>query len=154
MLVLPPKPHLVVDFYGCSEQRLDDLEGLKRVLYEAAHAIGATTIGDHFHQFSPHGVTGVVVIAESHISVHTWVEEGYAAVDLFMCNSKLTAERVEFAVNLIGSFLQASHSTINAIQRGAAQCAMISGACPTASISNEKADSKTSYSPPTKATSR
>jgi S-adenosylmethionine decarboxylase proenzyme len=141
MLVLPPKPHLVVDYYGCSSEKLDDLEGLKAVLYEAANAIGATTIGDHFHQFSPHGVTGVIVIAESHISVHTWVEEGYAAIDLFMCNSKLTTERVEHAVNLIGSFLEASHSTLNAIQRGAAQCTMLSGTSPTSATSTARVDS-------------
>ena len=142
MLLLPPKPHLVIDFYGCCPDKLDDLEGLRAVLYDAARAIGATTIGDHFHQFSPHGVTGVVVIAESHISVHTWVEEGYAAVDLFMCNSKLTSERVEHAVSMIGNFLEASHSTVNAIQRGAAQCMTPSADSPTPSTSNAKADSR------------
>ncbi|GIW72827.1 MAG: hypothetical protein KatS3mg102_2369 [Planctomycetota bacterium] len=133
MLLMPPKPHLVIDFYGCDAARLNDLEGLKAALYEAARTIGASTIGDLFHQFSPHGVTGVLVIAESHLSVHTWVEEGYAAIDMFMCNSNLSSERVEAAVARIGAFLRAERSTISAIQRGAAACTRLSGSSATAS---------------------
>lgn len=120
MLYLPPKPHLVLDFYGCEPERLDDCEGLKALFYEVARTIGATTIGDVFHRFSPCGVTGVIAIAESHISIHTWVETRYAAVDLFLCNSSLRSEDVEAAVARIGRFLGARGSTVSAIQRGGA----------------------------------
>lgn len=120
--VIPPKPHLIIDFYGCDAERLNDLKRLKSCLYECARVLGATTIGDVFHQFSPYGVTGVLAIAESHLSVHTWVEAGYAAVDLFMCNSNLNAAKVERAVALIAAELGAESQVVNAIQRGAALC--------------------------------
>jgi S-adenosylmethionine decarboxylase len=120
MLFLPPKPHLVADFYGCDAARLDDLEGLKQLLYDVAREVGARTIGDIFHQFSPAGVTGVVAIAESHISIHTWIETRYAAVDLFLCNSSLDAARVDAAIARITRFLGAASATVSAIQRGAA----------------------------------
>ena len=114
------KPHVLVDFYGCSPARLNDLEGLRSVLYATARALRCTTIGDLFHQFSPFGVTGVVAIAESHISVHTWVEDGYAAIDLFLCNSSLRPEDVDAAVGSIAAFLQAERSDVRMVQRGAA----------------------------------
>ena len=120
MIVLTPRPHLIVDLYGCDAERLNDCEGLKHLLYRVAREVGATTIGDIFHQFSPHGVTGVLAIAESHISVHTWVESRYAAVDLFLCNSNLTAASVERAVASIKEFLHASSASVSSIQRGAA----------------------------------
>jgi S-adenosylmethionine decarboxylase proenzyme len=120
LLLIPPKPHLIVDFYGCDPERLDDCEGAKELLYQVARDVGATAIGDIFHQFSPHGVTGVLAIAESHISIHTWVECRYAAVDLFLCNASLTAPAVEAAVERIRAFLRAQSSTTSVIQRGAA----------------------------------
>jgi S-adenosylmethionine decarboxylase proenzyme len=122
VILIPPKPHLVIDFYGCDPERLDDCEGTKALLYEVAKGIGATVVGDIFHQFSPHGITGVLAIAESHISIHTWVEYRYAAVDLFMCNSNLTSAAVEAAVARISCFLKAASSSVTAIQRGAAPC--------------------------------
>ncbi len=117
---LPPKPHVLVDLHGCDSDRLNDLPGLRRVLYETARALGCTTVGDVFHQFSPHGVTGVIAIAESHISVHTWVEDGYAAVDLFLCNSTgLDGEALLGAVDGIAAFLEASETKVRAVERGA-----------------------------------
>jgi S-adenosylmethionine decarboxylase proenzyme len=120
MLIVPAHPHLLVDLYGCDAARLNDAAGAKRLLYEVASIVGATTIGDIFHQFSPHGVTGVLAIAESHISIHTWVEDGYAAVDLFLCNSELSRTAVERAIEAIKTFLRAEACTVSAIQRGAA----------------------------------
>src|SRR5688572_18312961 len=121
-LFIPPKPHLVLDFYGCEAARLDDCGGCRTLLYDVARDVGATTLGDFFHQFSPHGVTGILAIAESHILIHTWVEEGYAAVDLFMCNASLQPAQVEAAVSRLKRFLGARASTINVIQRGRAGC--------------------------------
>src|SRR3989344_5516354 len=78
--------HLLIDFWGAS--RLDDLDHIKEALREAVLAAGATLLHIHLHHFSPNGgVSGVAVLAESHISVHTWPERGYAAFDIFMCGS-------------------------------------------------------------------
>ena len=78
--------HLLIDFWGAS--RLDDLDHIKEALREAVLAAGATLLHIHLHHFSPNGgVSGVAVLAESHISVHTWPERGYAAFDVFMCGS-------------------------------------------------------------------
>jgi len=115
----PPRPHWLIDFYGCDPERLDDVAGLKRLLYEVAATLGATTIGDVFHRFSPCGVTGVVAVAESHLSIHTWVESGYAAVDLFLCTSGATPERVERAVGRVAEFLGARRRTVSVAERGA-----------------------------------
>jgi len=64
---------------------LDDFSGIESLMLKAAEAAGATIVQSVFHRFSPHGVTGVVVVAESHLSIHTWPEYGYAAVDFFTC---------------------------------------------------------------------
>jgi len=77
--------HLVIEYYQCNSDILNDVGGIRKRLCEAAEAIGATIIGDTFHKFAPHGVSGTVVIAESHLSVHTWPEVGYVAVDIYTC---------------------------------------------------------------------
>ena len=79
--------HLLVEYHGCDPKIINDLEGLRELMLEAANRSGATVLGDSFHYFSPQGVSGVVVIAESHMSVHTWPEHGYAAVDIFTCGT-------------------------------------------------------------------
>ena len=81
--------HILMEFHECEPQRLDDLTLLKTTMSEAAIASGATIIKSVFHQFSPQGVTGVVVVAESHIAIHTWPEKNYAAVDYFTCNENM-----------------------------------------------------------------
>jgi S-adenosylmethionine decarboxylase proenzyme len=77
--------HLIAELYRCDPQRLADLALVQRSMLEAAGAIGATILGNAFHHFSPSGVSGAVVIAESHLSIHTWPEHGYGAVDVFTC---------------------------------------------------------------------
>lgn len=76
--------HLIIDLHGAS--RLDDLELMERTLREAVVECGATLLHIHLHHFTPNGgVSGVAVLAESHISVHTWPERSYGAFDVFMC---------------------------------------------------------------------
>lgn len=78
--------HLLVDLWGAS--RLDDPDHIDQALRDAAVVAGATILHSHFHHFSPNGgVSGVVVLAESHISIHTWPERDYAAIDIFMCGA-------------------------------------------------------------------
>ncbi len=77
--------HILVEFNGCSSEVLNDVEVIEAAMVEAAKKAGATVIQSTFHHFSPFGVSGVVVIQESHLAIHTWPEYGYAAVDLFTC---------------------------------------------------------------------
>ncbi len=78
--------HLLLELWGA--RNLDDPKRIDTWLCNAARAAGATILHSHFHHFSPNGgVSGVVVLAESHISIHTWPERDYAAVDIFMCGS-------------------------------------------------------------------
>ncbi|MHC1636407.1 MAG: polyamine aminopropyltransferase [Candidatus Methanospirareceae archaeon] len=80
--------HVIAEFYGCAEEILDDVEKIKRALLRAAEEAGGTVKTSSFFKFQPQGVTGVVIIAESHLSIHTWPELQYAAIDIFTCGSK------------------------------------------------------------------
>jgi spermidine synthase len=77
--------HILVEFMGCEPHIMNDVSGIERDMVGAAQKAGATVINSTFHHFSPYGVSGVVVIQESHLAIHTWPEYGYAAVDLFTC---------------------------------------------------------------------
>jgi len=77
--------HILVEFMNCDPRVMNDAASIERDMVEAAKKAGATVINSTFHHFSPFGVSGVVVIQESHLAIHTWPEWGYAAVDLFTC---------------------------------------------------------------------
>ncbi len=77
--------HLIVDLYDA--RRLDDVDHIEATLRRCVEASGATLLHIHLHRFQPNGVSGVAVLAESHISIHTWPEAGYAALDVFMCGA-------------------------------------------------------------------
>ncbi|MFN7957863.1 MAG: adenosylmethionine decarboxylase [Holophagaceae bacterium] len=79
--------HLLVEFTGCNPAALADLEGVTAAMLAAAQASGATIVTHSFHHFSPHGVSGAVIIAESHLAIHTWPEHRFAAVDYFSCGA-------------------------------------------------------------------
>ncbi|MDX1672037.1 MAG: adenosylmethionine decarboxylase [Balneolaceae bacterium] len=80
---------ILVEYYDCTKDQLNDVEYIESALIEATKASGATLISHNFHKFSPHGVSGVIVIAESHVSIHTWPEYRYAAVDIFTCGDTI-----------------------------------------------------------------
>jgi S-adenosylmethionine decarboxylase len=105
--------HALLDITG--GDRLDDPAFLEHVLRTAAAAAGAHVIGAHFHHFGPEqGVTGVLLLAESHISVHTWPERDLAAFDIFMCGSALTSR----AVATIREFFPGAKVSAQMIARG------------------------------------
>lgn len=81
--------HLLVEYHGCDRELLNTPEHIRTALKAAVIAAGATPLHEVVHAFSPHGVTGVIVIAESHFSIHTWPEYGFAAVDLFTCGEQV-----------------------------------------------------------------
>ncbi|MEW6439670.1 MAG: adenosylmethionine decarboxylase [bacterium] len=111
---------LIVELYGCDTTLLDDPSRLEIVLTEAIHRSGATIIRPFFHQFSPHGVSGVIVIAESHVAIHTWPEYGYGAVDIFTCGDQV---RLDFIFDHIRTELRAQNVSVMEVQRGTLQLA-------------------------------
>ena len=80
---------ILIEFYDCQAEILTDRDRVRQYMLEAARHAGATVISDTFHHFKPDGISGVVVIAESHISIHTWPEHRYAAVDVFTCGDSV-----------------------------------------------------------------
>lgn len=107
--------HVLMEFHDCSVELLDDLNGLEATMNEAATAADATIIKSVFHQFAPQGVTGVVIIAESHLAIHTWPEHGYAAVDFFTCNTQMD---YILSYNLIAEQLKSKKFTYSTVNRG------------------------------------
>ena len=99
----------------CDAALLDDVALVKQVLLAAAEEAGATIVGEVFHKFSPVGVTGIVCIAESHISIHTWPEHAYAAVDIFTCGENLKPME---AAHFIAEGLLAQHCNVMEVKRG------------------------------------
>jgi S-adenosylmethionine decarboxylase len=92
LTALPLGNQLVVDFYDCGCGSFDDLEWVENVMIEAANRARATVIDVVFHKFNPYGISGLVVIAESHFAIHTWPEHRYAAIDIFTCGDTLDSE--------------------------------------------------------------
>lgn len=108
--------HLILELMDCDRKRLSDCDFLRNTLLAACAAAGATIMGDFFRTFPPYdGVSGVVIIAESHFSVHTWPEYGYAAIDIFTCGNSLHPEK---AVELLVRELRASDHSIVELNRG------------------------------------
>ena len=81
--------HILAEIHGCDANVLNDSTGVEQIMVEAALKAGAEIREVAFHKFSPQGVSGVVVISESHLAVHTWPEHGYAAVDVFTCGDSV-----------------------------------------------------------------
>ena len=107
--------HLLVELQDCNKEALDNLDFLREVMLGAAVACGAVVLGDSFHRFSPQGVSGVVVIAESHLSIHTWPEYAYAAVDIFTCGTSVEPRKAaEFLIKKLGS----KNPSLTEVQRG------------------------------------
>ena len=85
--------HILLDVWGVDAETLNDLETIQEAMLGAAAVAGATVVDSTFHRFPVQGLSGVVVLAESHISVHTFPEHGYAAFDIFTCGTRVDPER-------------------------------------------------------------
>lgn len=107
--------HLLLELHECSSEILNNLETVKTALVEAAKRAEATIIDVVFHEFNPFGISGVVVIAESHLSIHTWPEYRYAAVDIFSCGESL---KPGAAANYLVEQFQASRASCVEVKRG------------------------------------
>jgi S-adenosylmethionine decarboxylase proenzyme len=100
----PLGQHLLLDLFDCDAKAISSLQIVKTSMLEAARRAGATVVNTVFHEFSPHGVSGVVVIAESHLAIHTWPEHRYAAVDIFTCGDVLEPKvAADFLAQLLGA---------------------------------------------------
>ncbi|MBQ7567302.1 adenosylmethionine decarboxylase [bacterium] len=107
--------HIITELSGCNTAKLCDLEGVRAALTEAAERAHTNVIDISLHRFEPHGVSGVAVISESHISVHTWPELGYAALDIYTCG-ELTMPEVGSAC--LAKHFEAKHVVNSRIKRG------------------------------------
>ncbi len=106
--------HYLAEYFDCDSSIINDRDLMERIMLDAARIAGVTVIKPFFHEFSPHGISGVVVIAESHFAVHTWPEHSYAAVDLFSCgnfNSEEALRHIETAV-------ASERCTVSLVERG------------------------------------
>ena len=92
---------IIAELFGC--QKLNDCKLIARSLKEAALLCGAAILHTKIHRFSPQGLTGYILLAESHISIHTWPECGYAAVDVFTCGLMDTEKAAQYLVKKLGA---------------------------------------------------
>jgi S-adenosylmethionine decarboxylase len=107
--------HLLLELFDCDSDAINNLESVKGALVEAAKRAQATIVDVVFHEFNPFGISGVVVIAESHLSIHTWPEYRYAAVDIFSCGDVL---QPEVAANYLVEQFGAERASVVEMQRG------------------------------------
>lgn len=111
----PAGVHLLADLHQVEPSLLSDPDRIDMLLRDAALAAGARILHGHFHTFGAGmGVTGVLLLAESHISIHTWPEHGFAAVDIFMCGTA----QPERALAIIDAALQPLERNVRTVERG------------------------------------
>ena len=107
--------HLILELYECDSEILNNSNQVKNIFIDAAKKSNATIVNELFHEFSPHGLTGVLVITESHLSIHTWPEFNYAAVDVFSCDDKLDSNKIK---NILQEKLKSKKIITKIINRG------------------------------------
>jgi S-adenosylmethionine decarboxylase len=106
---------MLLELYDCDPEAINNLEVVKASMVEAAKRAQATIVDVVFHEFNPVGISGVVVIAESHLAIHTWPEHRYAAVDVFSCGEVL---QPELAADYLVEQLGAARASVVELQRG------------------------------------
>jgi S-adenosylmethionine decarboxylase len=107
--------HLLVEFYGCDPKALEQEGAVREAMVSAAERSNASVVTNSFHEFKPYGVSGAVIIQESHYTIHTWPEHGYAAVDLFYCSNSVA---VDVAVKTLQEFFKPTRTSYLLVRRG------------------------------------
>jgi len=95
LLIQNPRPdgyHLMMELFGCDSEKINSRKFLHLLVKNAVKQAGLTNLGSRFHQFDPQGVTGFTLLAQSHISLHTWPEYGYLVLDIFTCGDQKQAD--------------------------------------------------------------
>lgn len=108
--------HIILEMWRCCNDIISNVDSVKEILTEAAKSVQATLVDIVCHQFSPYGVTGVIILAESHISVHTWPEYGYAAADIFICGGNII--HPQNAASFIMQAFRAKETSLLEFKRG------------------------------------
>lgn len=108
--------HILLEFWGCDPLVLTNSARIKEALDAAARASNAKVVTDFYHQFHPYGVSGVIIIEESHFSIHTWPEYGYAAIDLFYCAEEDID--IDTAIEVLRSHLKPTCINVIELKRG------------------------------------
>jgi len=106
--------HVIIELWGCSDA-INDSERVKTAMLDAVRAANATLLNIYVHTFSPQGVTGVAVLSESHLSIHTWPEHGYVAADVFTCGE---TTRPQAAADVLAEQFGAEHTVLHELERG------------------------------------
>lgn len=107
--------HILCEAFGCDQSLINDRQWVETVMVQAALEAGAEVREVAFHQFSPQGVSGVVVISESHLAIHTWPEIGFAAIDVFTCGDTVDPWQ---ACNYLIEHFRAQNATTTEVKRG------------------------------------
>ena len=107
--------HVIVELYDCDREIINDQNLIEKIMIDAVEISGATLVKTVFHQFSPHGITGVAVVAESHFAIHTWPEYGYCALDIFTCGDLIDNHK---AIEFFKDKLIAQKISIVEMERG------------------------------------
>ncbi len=107
--------HYLVDFLRCDPETLRFVGPTREIFLRAARESKATVVGEDFYQFEPDGVSGVLLIAESHFSVHTWPEDAFAAVDIFTCGDEMDAD---VAIAVLTAAFRAEETVVRVHTRG------------------------------------
>ncbi|MBM4075141.1 MAG: adenosylmethionine decarboxylase [Planctomycetes bacterium] len=106
--------HVIIELWGCGDV-INDVERVRGAMLDAVEAANATLLNLYVHGFSPQGVTGVAVLSESHLSIHTWPEFGYVAADVFTCGD---TTKPQAAARVLYDAFEAEHSDIKELTRG------------------------------------
>ena len=93
--------HVLADFWGCQFEKLDDADLLMNSLRQAAKSANMTILGEESYKFNPQGFTGLLLLSESHISIHTYPERGYAAIDVYTCGGGMTQKAIDFLKDVL-----------------------------------------------------
>lgn len=107
--------HILMEMFGCDPEMLKDKDKIEKIMNESAVKSRAKVVKTFFHQFKPYGVSGVVVIEESHYTIHTWPEYSYAAIDFFYCSNEVLIDK---AIEVLKAALKPSSFNLVEIKRG------------------------------------
>ncbi len=113
--------HLLGEWYDCPAHtpEFNRAEALREVCLKAVEASGLTAVGELFHQFDPHGVTGAVILAESHLAIHTWPESGFVTIDVYVCNYTTdNTDKAQKLYEMIKAVLKPARTHFQKILRG------------------------------------
>jgi S-adenosylmethionine decarboxylase len=105
----------LVEYYNCCQDIIDDENKILNLLTQSAKLANATIVTSTFHKFAPQGVSGVVVIEESHFAIHTWPEHNYVSLDIFSCGENIDAQK---AIKFLNKEFKSSKYEIQKIKRG------------------------------------